>query len=425
MPEPKATSTDMDDRPSGKNNVDDDNTSMDCDQAEVDEEEEWVMDGEEEVGKSRDSKWSEGTQWNHSSNPVHESLPTRECTERSNSEAMDWKSDPKLTDSSLRPVVRVQPLKLLCCRLCNKSFPDGRAVEKHYRQQHPKETGKNRMRCGKCLRAFKIKLKKQHQKGHMDTCWQTPFKLTHAGEVDLKQPQKQTRQKIVCEMCSYVTYYTSNYKRHVAANHVKEKTFACPLCPAKHYTNATSRAHFKKKHAPRPFTCSRCPKAFFKKEELDDHVAAHQGIRKFECEICSKRFATHQNRLQHKLHVHKQSMVQCDVCAVFLKGEGKLRWHKKVMHSGKRFQCPVCPDRHFTAESNLKIHMITHTAAVDSSCFTEKDGVYHCKMCPNRTFKQKGNLRIHITLVHGKEKTPATKPSATVTTTTHAQDSDV
>jgi hypothetical protein len=124
-------------------------------------------------------------------------------------------------------------------------------------------------------------------------------------------------------------------------------------------------------------------------------------------------------------------MIQCDECAVFLKGEGKLNWHKKAMHSVKRFQCPVCPDRHFSVEANLKIHMITHSAAVDSSWWKKEDGVYHCNLCPNRTFTQKGNLKIHITLIHGKEKTPAITPSTTVTTpattataeTTTSQDS--
>jgi hypothetical protein len=114
-------------------------------------------------------------------------------------------------------------------------------------------------------------------------------------------------------------------------------------------------------------------------------------------------------------------MVQCDVCAVYLKGEGRLNWHKKAMHSGKRFQCPVCPDRHFSVEANLKIHMMTHSAAMDSSWWKKEDGVYHCNLCPNRTFTQKGNLKIHITLIHGKEKTSATERTATMTTTTTTQ----
>jgi hypothetical protein len=342
----------MDDRPSGKNNFDNDNTSMDCDHQnnvdvdytsmDCDQAEEWVMDGEEEVGKSGDSKWSEGTQWSHGSNPVHESLPTRvctersnsatvheslstrECTERSNSAAMDWKSDPKLTDASLRPVVRVQPLKLLCCRFCNMSFPDGCAVEKHCEQNHPEETGKNSVQCGKCLYIFRVKMTTHGHQTHMNSCWQKPFKVTATGKVDLKLSQRLTRQKnkrkpILCEMCSHVSYQLGNHRNHMATKHAttKEKTVACPLCPAKHYSYFSSRSHFKKKHAPKPFACSQCPKAFVQKEELDDHVAAHQGIRKYECEICSKRFYTKQKRTQHKLIVHKQSMIQCDVCAVF------------------------------------------------------------------------------------------------------------
>ncbi|XP_030376603.1 zinc finger protein 37-like [Scaptodrosophila lebanonensis] len=216
--------------------------------------------------------------------------------------------------------------------------------------------------------------------------------------------QNQKTQKIVCDICGYVTKRNDNFKMHML-RHTGSKDYQCPECPEKFYNNYLVQLHIRTIHKNEkpfkcrycekvftqagsrnyhekmlhptkhladelpseppesqvqlPFCCIYCAKSFDTEYALEHHVKLHNTETPFKCNYCEQRFASHIDANKHEL-THNEKPFVCNICSKGFSYKARLEYHM-TMHSGDRpYKCETC-NVAFRRPNNLATHNLSVT----------------------------------------------------------------
>ena len=100
------------------------------------------------------------------------------------------------------------------------------------------------------------------------------------------------------------------------------------------------------------FACELCPKTFAKRNKLNAHEKTHLGVkvRENSCELCDAKFTRKDNLVRHIKTYHSNGVgsktmerleFQCDICPQSFKQKRILTAHKYI-HESPRFECSRC-----------------------------------------------------------------------------------
>ncbi|XP_031332306.1 zinc finger protein 135-like isoform X1 [Photinus pyralis] len=93
--------------------------------------------------------------------------------------------------------------------------------------------------------------------------------------------------------------------RSDAADHQRERRFACPFCGKCVRSKENLKLHVRKHTGERPFVCLFCGRAFGGKSDLTRHLRIHTGERPYHCDMCGKCFARADYLSKHlTTHIH-------------------------------------------------------------------------------------------------------------------------
>ncbi|XP_068156509.1 zinc finger protein pita-like isoform X2 [Drosophila tropicalis] len=108
--------------------------------------------------------------------------------------------------------------------------------------------------------------------------------------------------------------------------------------------------------------CDQCGRSFDNSSNLKLHLIRHTGIKSFECPECDKKFFTNPLLQMHISVRHKgQKPWKCRFCSQgFRTGDARCR-HERKEHYNTKFPCKVC-GKSFITKSCLSKHEFLHTA---------------------------------------------------------------
>ena len=169
-----------------------------------------------------------------------------------------------------------------------------------------------------------------------------------------------------CEYCKMIYPKFIDLKQHMSLDHhenmedfeKKYKTYFCPQCPSKKYSQQRLTEHIKRTHGKNK-KCNICDLAFYTMEELRRHKTIHKNQEnKFLCNKCGNYFM----RIERlKLHIAtkkcKAKLLQCHECPKMVPKE---RLKKHLASHDDTLYCKTCTKRFLTKEK-----MMAHKAKCD------------------------------------------------------------
>merc|ERR1712080_236072 len=154
--------------------------------------------------------------------------------------------------------------------------------------------------------------------------------------------------------------------------HLKNRTFECYICKAKHSSSKMLLAHITTHNIDgtdtsskcgKPYYCETCGKCFSQKSNVKQHIEdVHVKTKKFSCEVCDKRFSQKVTLTEH-MRVHSgERLFVCEACGKSFSRKSALTRHMEDVHEKSRhYQCEVC-HKIVANASNLNRHRKTHTS---------------------------------------------------------------
>ncbi|CAN8003655.1 unnamed protein product [Ixodes hexagonus] len=159
----------------------------------------------------------------------------------------------------------------LCCKNCNKAFPDDESLEAH-------------------IRFHQLTLLSSNSSAQK----------TFLVRVTVKDPAEPRR--FVCDICKKMWMHKHHLQQHMRV----------------HIAELRER-----------FQCDVCKKSYHDVWYMKRHKRTHFGIRPFACEVCGKGFG-HKFHLNHHMRVHPC----CTDCCRFFEKEVELELHRASEHVG-------------------------------------------------------------------------------------------
>lgn len=140
----------------------------------------------------------------------------------------------------------------------------------------------------------------------------------------------------------------------------------------------------------RLYTCDLCGLTVTRLTNLRNHMEiVHLGLRPFQCQKCCRHFSNQTYLKRHMISHTKVKPFACDQCSKTFIQFQYLQQHKKSVHQKLRpYECQVC-GRCYSGGTNLKHHMATHTGVRQ----------YSCDLC-DKSFTQLHSLKRHKFAIH-------------------------
>lgn len=204
--------------------------------------------------------------------------------------------------------------------------------------------------------------------------------------------------RFACNVCSYRTANSTNFRKHKLTHAAKVKCpvcekpviflsvhlkthkpkESCPICNKmiskynlKAHLNFHARDIEKYKRCTKlkalvekgnenrsgkdPFTCSICGKVSTTRALLKVHIQTfHLKATKWLCDLCPKFFYNREDTYSHMKLKHRKPALECKVCGYKTNAQGNYQAHK-LIHNEKK-ECPVCKK----LVSSMKTHMMNH-----------------------------------------------------------------
>lgn len=218
------------------------------------------------------------------------------------------------------------------CEICNNSFKQLGHLQGHMLTH----SGKKPYSCNVCNKAFREKKSlRYHSKLHEN---QDPNDLSIYMRKKINGKQNVIRigtktvdEQFICLICNKQFKHHRNLKRHVMKHGDGDKEYICDICKHSFRNQAILEKHCKMHTRDVPYICDICDRRFSQLDNLRTHMRTHTGEKPFLCSVCGKKFSH-----KYTLEVHTR------------------------IHTGlKPFTCNVC-NNNFRHLSNLKQHMRTH-----------------------------------------------------------------
>ncbi|XP_073979414.1 uncharacterized protein isoform X2 [Rhodnius prolixus] len=208
-----------------------------------------------------------------------------------------------------------------------------------------------------------------------------------------------------CPYCSYRTWKTSNFQRHLCT-HTDERPHKCPLCKysGKHHEDL-------KKHMlchNRGGTTIE-PKIETPSDNLDislddDEETSLDSDKRFSCPLCDFKTTRSSMLYRHQRVVHNDHRpFACNLCPYRSKQRDSLKKHMMAHTDERPFECEVCHHR-CRQKGDLKRHKLLHSGERPFAC-------PHCPYRSNRTQL----LKKHISRRHIFQQTTADFPASKTT----------
>uniref|UniRef100_A0A131Y1Q5 Putative c2h2-type zn-finger protein n=1 Tax=Ixodes ricinus TaxID=34613 RepID=A0A131Y1Q5_IXORI len=152
----------------------------------------------------------------------------------------------------------------LCCKNCNKTFPDDESLEAH-------------------IRFHQLTLFSSHGGAQK----------TFLVRITVKDPVEP--RKFVCDICKKVCLYKHHLQKHMRV-HISERRerFQCDICKKTYHDVWYMKRHKRTHFGVRPFACEVCGKGFGHKFHLNHHMRMHPS-----CADCRRYF---QKGVELELH---------------------------------------------------------------------------------------------------------------------------
>lgn len=262
-----------------------------------------------------------------------------------------------------------KPKYKITCTVCDKEFPNWRAVRQHKLTEHP---GDRPYKCSQCCSAFKKHAKLQY---HL---------ITHTQD-----------KPFLCTVCGKGFQHKENLSIH-SRTHTLDRPYVCKLCGSAFTQNSNLYIHIKQVHTDdRPYVCEICSKSFVVLGDLKRHKVCHSNLRPFPCQLCLSAFKCKRGLRKHVNEVHNarnpdQKVHHCTLCEFTTHVPVRLRTHM-LSHSDERpFKCGTC-SKSFRRSHHLDNHLITHKGKT----------AFVCSIC-SATYNRKDNLQAHMKKRHGE-----------------------
>ena len=257
--------------------------------------------------------------------------------------------DEEFYDNSSRKLhMKVKHTQAMQCQICNKVYPNQRAMEIHTRTHlNSSETHI----CEVCSIELKTKEGlKLHLKKHRDGDKRKNYKYKcsqcngHVGRFQTEEfLQKHTLKfhsgvQYICSQCPLS--FNSPTLRNCHENVHKEKTIQCDECEKTFSGQYKLRAHKRNVHnIVVDQICPHCGEGFrsTNMESFRAHVNRHTNTRPYACELCGKDFLIEKHLKTHMLR-HTKS-ISCDKCEDHFGSLTDLRAHKRKVHEGVQLTC--------------------------------------------------------------------------------------
>ncbi|XP_023035971.1 zinc finger protein 177-like [Drosophila willistoni] len=156
---------------------------------------------------------------------------------------------------------------------------------------------------------------------------QSPTPSVSAADKKSMSRRPKVAASLVCDQCGRSFDNSSNLKLHLV-RHTGVKSFECPECDQKFFTNPLLQMHIS---------------------------VRHKGQKPWKCRFCSQGFRTGDARCRHERKEHYNTKFPCKVCGKSFITKSCLSKHE-FLHTGLRpYRCEIC-DIGFPRNTQLKIH---------------------------------------------------------------------
>lgn len=311
-------------------------------------------------------------------------------------------------------------------------------------------TSRNCLFCGflaNNVRTLSVHMSRLHWSYKDKWCWKC-----NKVEDDLKQHSETHKDDFKCPFCNKQSTTSSHFVEHLERHTVKLRHI-CKICGSHLKTTKLLKAHCRKKHNKLVSSCNICLEDFLDKKLLLEHLKTHKTIKcdkckgkysdeNFDTHVCPKEEFSEETcdekqdddientneenigKVKEKDVDKKSDIKRHRYCGLCKRTVRNLENHRNKHHSkdGKKDEpkalCTYC-GKQFKQQSNLDVHMRTHTKETpykcsycDMSVATRTRLVDHerthtgekpfvCRFC-GKAFKQHGVLNTHLKIHTGR-----------------------
>lgn len=328
----------------------------------------------------------------------------------------------------------VEPPVEYICDLCDKSYPQEKALHNHMRCHRPKANDK--LQCNMCKQEFstatahRLHLDRDNYYTtdeltckHCDQSFQYPCEYSY-HTLSHTTTSMANDIKLNCLTCGTLFDCRKMFDDHMPSHtandsaatvsHVVDAVqlpFVCDIC-AKGHATQKRLSHHKRWH--KQLSCPHCEARFLSKRTLDKHLEQTQQMwnesqamckycdTKFEhsclfrlhfravhtrettCLICDRQCVDQYTLTRHMRYNHLTPDSACDRCGLKVRGVSNMNLHMRTHTNERPFECEWC-GKSFPLQNTLKLHVQSHMG--DKPC--------QCTTC-GKTFYSVGMLNEHM-----------------------------